>query len=249
MTRYFLQCSFLGKGFHGSQIQNNSNLRTVQSELERAFKIYLREDSVKITLSSRVDTGVNARCMTGHVDLEISSFDEQHFIRHINGILQNDISLEVFKPVAEDFHARYHAKSRTYIYNLRANTAQSALNRHITAYYPYNLDVDKLNEITSILIGKYNCLGLSREYNNDKISPLCTITEAFWQDVNGLIQFRITANHFLYKMVRNIVGTSIDIARGYLPVDNLAKALYTQDRDYLGHTAKPKGLTLENIEY
>lgn len=251
MPRYFLQCSFLGDKFHGSQIQNKSNYRTVQGELEHAFKIYLREENIKISLSSRVDAGVHARCMTGHIDLELILQPENtnSFIRHINGILKDDISLEVFKPVEDEFHARYNAKSRKYIYNLRANTPPSALDRHITAYYPYSLDINTLNNITSILTGTHDCTGLSRESTDNNISPICTVTEVYWQDINGLIQFTITANHFLYKMVRNIVGTSIDVARGHLEVDNLAKALYTQDRGYLGHTAKPKGLTLHHIQY
>lgn len=268
--RYFFCVEFLGNNFSGSQIQSNCKYKTIQGELDTAFNIWYASyinnyctelhsntnfQPIKTMLASRVDAGVHAKQLSGHIDLpvQINNISLKQICKNLNGILAQKIRIYNFQLISNDFHARAGVQSRTYIYRIRCNTPFAypldALN---IAHYHHNLDINTLNELMSPLLGQHDCTGLSRNYNYN-VNPICNIIQCKWQHIHSpddnLFELIIEADHFLYKMIRSIVGTSVDITRGHLPANSLYLALHEQNRDYLGHTAKASGLTLEQIKY
>lgn len=251
MKRFAFLVQFNGKNFSGSQRQ--ANAPSVQAELEAAMTIFFREN-ISVCLSSRIDARVHARGMVGHINIKDENNsrinnDEFKICAHLNGILPTDISVLGFRPIPTSLNTRRDAISRTYEYKLRASKLRYSLDGDTVAHYKCKLNLDRLNEISSKLLGKHDCTGLSRPYEY-KTSSVCNITESFWREEDeDLYTFRITADHFLYKMVRNIVGTQIDMQNAKLSVYSLENSLKLKDRRYLGHTAKPEGLCLECVNY
>lgn len=247
--RHAFRVQFVGAGFCGSQRQ--AKLPTVQGALEEAFSVVLRQP-IKIVLASRVDTGVNARGMVGHADFCWDHHTAQalwELRRHINGVLPAAVALTALQPVEHSFHARRQAVARTYLYRLRPNSPKAWPLDHLTAHYPYPVQLDSLNVQATPLLGEWDCYGLTRGHNKGS-STICRITESRWYPGEaGILLYRICADHFLYRMVRNIVGTMIDMERGRLAADHLQKALHSRERSYLGHAAKACGLCLEEIHY
>jgi tRNA pseudouridine38-40 synthase len=248
LPKFAFLTQFNGHKFSGSQRQ--SNVRTVQEELEKAFSIFFKTKIV-IVLSSRVDAGVHAREMVGHISAESLPAGDEHIIcRHLNGILPPDISILRIVPVLDDFHARRSAIERSYIYKLRAHSQRFPLDGTWVAHTPYSLNLENLNQMSALLFGEHDFTGLSRPANY-KTRPICKITECYWsQDPkDSLLTFRITADHFLYNMVRIIIGTQIGVENGKLSVDSLEKALMLKDRSFAGYTAPAGGLCLDAVKY
>ncbi len=249
-SRFVFSCQFIGTRFSGTQKQKNAN--TVQSELEEVFSIFFKE-KISIIFSSRLDAGVHAKALIGHFDLsenqKLKKLSENQICRHLNGILSRDIAIIKFKEIDINFHSRKDAISRTYNYRLRINDLRMPLEDHYVSTLKLdNLDLDFLNEQSKILIGNHDCSGLARNFEY-KTYTVCMINKCFWEKQQGLFIFHITANHFLYKMVRNIVGTQIDMYSGKIPKDSLYKALIEKNNNYLGQTAVAKGLCLEAVNY
>gem|GEM_PF-794112 len=248
MPRFAFLTQFIGTHFRGSQRQRDD--RSVQGELERAMSIFFRREMI-VSLASRVDAGVHARAMVGHFDLEGDLVDPPAKVCYsLNGILNKDISVIELQKVTESFHSRRDALWRTYRYRLRANSSRQPFDGGIVTYSSSDdLDLHLLNEQSKELVGIHNCIGLSR-FCDDRVSPFCHIKECYWQlGDDGLYIFQITANHFLYKMVRGIIGTQLDAQSQKIPLSSLSQALKLKDRSYLGATAAACGLSLENISY
>lgn len=258
MTRYVFSTQFIGTNFAGSQKQ--ANARTVQEELEKAFSIFFRQN-IKITLASRIDSGVHAREMIGHFDLRselsvrgLETTSEHEICRHFNGILPNDIAILRFQETNEGFHSRRDACLRTYKYRLRSYSQRFPLDGSQVTYIASPLNKNHLDDMAKFLVGEHDFTGLSKPADY-KTRPICKVTEAYWEESSNhetkdnLFTFTVSADHFLYNMIRIIVGTQIAIQNGKLPADSLEKALKYQDRSYAGFTASPTGLCLEKIKY
>lgn len=255
--RYFFQCEFIGDGFAGSQYQPNQ--RTVQGELIKAFMV-LWGEGIEVHMSSRVDAGVHARGMIGHVvvssqmirasmldDLELN---KKNILINLNGILPKDIVVSDIYLVSGDAHSRYQAISRTYQYRLSTSIIRSPFwGEWIEYYHHVELDLDGLNNLSQVLVGIHDCIGLASP-RLSQMTSTCSISEAFWTQVDPEVYiFQITANRFLYKMVRNIVGILIAIQKKKISSTALADALLTKDNQYSKYTAKPKGLCLMKVRY
>lgn len=248
MPRLVFLCEFDGSNFSGSQKQANG--RTVQAELEKALSIFFKQN-IKIVLASRVDSGVHAKGMIGHFDLKynLPNLSEHAFCRHLNGILPLDIAILRLKEINSDFHSRKHAIKRSYVYKIRSFTQRQPLDGSQIAHTSVKLNCFNLNKLSQILLGKHDFSGLSK-VNKSKSWPICEVFEAYWQEQkNNLFIFRISADHFLYNMVRIIIGTQIDIQNAKLEVNSLEKALKLKNKTWAGSTAPSQGLCLENIEY
>jgi tRNA pseudouridine38-40 synthase len=157
MCRIAALVEYCGKRFHGSQYQ--SGVRTVQSELERALSIFLREP-VRAHFSGRTDTGVHALGQVVHFNatggVEPESFDLWRFLWGINGILEGDMSLVAAQIVPQDFHARFSAVSREYVYRILNRPQRSALLRDTHYFIPHNLDADAMAEAAQCLLGRHD---------------------------------------------------------------------------------------------
>ncbi|MDJ0626222.1 MAG: tRNA pseudouridine synthase A [Candidatus Caenarcaniphilales bacterium] len=252
--KYVFKSQFLGTNFCGSQWQPNG--RTVQEELEKAFFVYFKQ-AVKVVLGSRVDSGVHARGMIGHFvldyDFSIDKNNENKVLCNLNGILPKDLSILRISRIHDSFHSIKDAIKRSYIYKLRAHAPRSPLDEsQVEYFYQANpLKIDSLNFQSEKLLGSHDFSGLSN-FNGREVYSVCNVTKSFWEidlDNNGLFVFKVSANRFLYNMIRVIVGTQIAIENGKLSVCSLENALKYKDRNLAGPTAQPKGLCLEAINY
>jgi len=244
--RLALLVEYFGKAFSGSQYQRMT--RTVQSELENALSILLRQP-IKAVFSSRTDSGVHALGQVVHVDIGNVDFDLWRFVWGLNGILPDEISVKAAKVVPSKFHARLSAIERLYVYRILNRPQRSALLRDSHYFYPYPLDYERMSLAAQILLGSHDFASF-RSRNSDRGTSRCIVSEAQLLHLGeGQLEFRIAANHFVYNMVRIIVGTLIEVGSGQKSLENVKEALKQANRNLAGPTAPAWGLVLVSVRY
>ena len=249
--RYFITLSYDGTRYHGWQVQPNGI--SVQGELQRALSLILRQD-IQVTGAGRTDTGVHARMMVAHFDLnsQISNLNSQFSILSqlaykLNRLLPCDIAIQKIEPVSDNLHARFSATSRTYRYFI--HTCKSPFLRHYSWQTHYALDFPLMNEAAAMLL-EYDDFGAFCKSHADVKTTLCKITHAQWhQTSDSEWFFEITANRFLRNMVRAVVGTLIDVGRHRLSLDDFRKVIEGKRRTEAGESMPANALFLENINY
>ncbi len=247
MTRLALLIEYDGKRFHGSQYQ--VGVRTVQSELEGALAKFARRE-IRLHLSGRTDTGVHAAGQVAHVDWpDDIELDLWRLTWGLNGIIKADLAVVNVQVVDNEFHSRFSAVSREYVYRILNRPQRSALLKDTHYFVPRSLDLKAMQDGASRLSGR-NDFTAFRSTNADKSSTVCTVTRAeLLQLGDGKLEFWIAADHFVYNMVRIIVGTLTEIGLGKKTPDSVGNALDIGDRALSGPTAPPWGLTLSSVRY
>lgn len=246
MPKLALAVEYVGTKFHGSQLQ--LDVRTVQSELERALKILARKD-IRVTFSGRTDAGVHAKKQVAHILWDKDDLDLHKVIWSLNGILSNDVSITAMQVVDDSFHARFSATKREYVYRILNRPQRSALLKDTHYFIRDPLDLKAMSSGASKLLGKHNFLAF-RSSNADKSSTICDVSRCELVNLGeGRLEFWIRADHFVYNMVRIIVGTLVEVGLSKRPITSLSEALETGDRNLCGPTAPPRGLTLNSVEY
>lgn len=248
MPRIALKIEYAGGRFCGSQSQ--AGVRTVQDELEKALATFLRSNGARVPvhLSGRTDSGVHARGQVGHFDWP-EKMDLWRLAWGLNGIISDDLSIAQAQVVADDFHSRFSAIKRIYCYRILNRPQQSALLKDTHYFIPFSLNLDLMGEQAQQLVGTYDFAGF-RSSNADKTATVCHVDSARILNLGeGKLEFWISADHFVYNMVRIIVGTLIEIGLGKRPVSDLAEALHQKQRLKAGPTAPAWGLCLESVEY
>jgi tRNA pseudouridine38-40 synthase len=246
MPRVALLIEYLGKKFCGSQYQQNG--RTVQSDLETALSAFLRQP-IRLSLSGRTDSGVHARGQVAHFDVDKLPCDLWRLIWSLNGILADDIAVSNAQVVPDNFHARHSAIERQYVYCLLNRPQRSAILKETYYFMPYPLDLAPMIEAASFLLGNQD-FSAFRSSSSDKGTSLCTVFQAELLHLGeGRLEFWIAANHFVYNMVRIIVGTLIEIGLSEKTPKDLKKALQQCDRSLAGETAPAWGLSLASVKY
>lgn len=239
--RYFVQLSYFGKNFHGWQIQPNAT--SVQEELNQAFSTVLGEE-VYCVGAGRTDTGVHAREMWAHFDLEKSL--PENTVNRLNGFLSKDIALQHFYKMKDEAHARFDATERSYEYHI--SRVKNPFSQDQAWFYPWKLDVEKMQQAAEVLF-KYEDFTSFSKSNTQTKTNLCTITEARFETNGDRIVFHISANRFLRNMVRAIVGTLTQVGQGKRPVEDMAKVIEAKDRKLAGESAPAHGLYLTRVKY
>lgn len=251
-SRIALLIEYSGKEFHGSQYQEG--VRTVQDEIEKAFAILTKTKS-RLHFSGRTDTGVSASAQVAHIDLPCPHIEglskPQMFdlIWRLNGILPKDVAIAELVNVDKSFHARHSAREREYVYRILNKPQRSALlkDTHLLVRQP--LDLQIMQDAAARLVGRHD-FSAFRSTSDDISSPICTINRAELLNLReGVLEFWIAADHFVYNMVRIIVGTLIDIGLGKRGADAISQALLEPNRSLTGPTAPPWGLTLNAVRY
>ncbi len=244
MSRVLIKVEYDGRNFFGWQKQPNK--RTVQEELEKAIE-KLTGERVEVFASGRTDRGVHALDQGVHFDLE-KEIPVSRLVTAINNLLPNDVSVKKAKKVANDFHARFDIKSKTYIYQIYNAKTKSALFANRSAFVNYDLDIDKMKSVADLLQGKHNFKGFCsadatvKDFEREIYSINVTRKGKF-------IKIEVTGNGFLYNMVRIIAGTIVDAGRGLLTEESVKKALENGDRSFAGRTMPPEGLFLTKTNY
>lgn len=244
MARYRLDCAYHGARFHGWQRQ--ADQRTVQGELETWLARLLGVTGpVSLSGAGRTDSGVHAEGMVAHFDLA-TPCDPSALCRQLAAALPADVVVHALTPVDDQFHARYSATGRTYVY--RINTEPTPFGRDRCWRITGALDADRLRAAAAGVCGEHDfggfCRAESRKENNR-----CRVASSRWEREEAVLLYRVTADRFLHQMVRLMVGTFVDVARGRLSPERVVEILRSGDVRLCGRAAPPHGLTLERVLY
>ncbi len=241
--RNFIQISFDGTSYHGWQIQENAH--TVQSELNQALSTILRNE-IQTTGCGRTDTGVHAAKFYAHFDAELLAEKIPDTVHQLNCLLPSDIAVKNIFVVDSNSHARFDAVSRTYEYKIHSQ--KDPFLRQTAWFFPHDLDINFMNTFSEILLSHkdFSCFSKSR---TQTVTNICSITEAYWEQKEQVLVYRISANRFLRNMVRAIVGTLLDAGRNKINMDQFLEILESKNRSEAGPSVPAHGLSLVDISY
>ena len=241
--RYFITFSYDGTAYHGWQIQPHSV--TVQEELQKALSTLMRKP-MEVVGAGRTDTGVHARKMIAHFDHD-EVLDCPQLVYKLNKLLPRDIAVQHVEPVADDMHARFSAKSRTYHYYVHLD--KNPFLRSYSWQVYGNPDFELMNRAARVLM-EYKDFTSFSKVNTDTKTNDCTITEARWDRVGeDQWRFTVTANRFLRNMVRAIVGTLMEVGRGRMTIEQLRSVIEAKVRCRAGDSVPGNALFLVEVLY
>ncbi|NGX38870.1 MAG: tRNA pseudouridine synthase A [Chlamydiae bacterium] len=246
-TKYKLLISYDGTQYSGWQIQPNA--KSIQALIQETLATILREDT-PIAGSGRTDSGVHAHGQVAHFSTSVH-FDLKKLLHSLNGILPPDIRILSLQETTPNFHARYSATSKVYRYHLEIAPVSSPFTRLYSYHLPYPIDLPKLKNSTKEFLGTHDFTSFSNEAHRGSASKnaIRTIHRLDLLEENGNIILEFEADGFLYKMVRNIVGTLLDVARGALSQEEISTILAAKDRRKAPTCAPPHGLFLVKVHY
>lgn len=240
--RYFIELSFNGKSYHGWQIQPDAI--SVQEVLEKCISTLLRRN-VSLVGAGRTDAGVHATQIYAHFDTD-EVLDTAQFSYKLNAILPKDIAVcKVFR-VKSDAHARFDATKRSYDYKIV--THKDAFNYEYTHYVKQDLDIEKMNEASKILLA-YTDFQCFSKVKTDVYTYNCDIYKAEWHWEEKELIFTISANRFLRNMVRAIVGTLLEVGLRKIEVAQIHEIIKSKDRSKAGVSVPGHALYLTEVIY
>ena len=239
-----------GTDFHGWQMQGE--LRTVQGELTRVLSL-LDDRQVIVHGSGRTDAGVHAEGQVANVQLE-RAIKPWKLRNAINGNLRGDVRVIFAENAPDDFHARYLAHSKTYVYRLIHGPVISPFWDRYAHQEARSLDLDRMRRCGSLFIGEHDWSAFSAAQSDVESRVRKVMAFDISDRWNGrgrchLIEFTVTANGFLRYMVRSIVGTLLAVGRGEIDEATVERAIQHGDRNLAGPTAPAHGLTLKSVQY
>lgn len=242
MFNYKLLVQYDGTRYSGWQIQENA--LTVQQALCDSISQILQE-KINLIGSGRTDAGVHALGQVANFNSE-NKLDEYKFKYSLNSVLPDDISVDNIERVDENFHSRFSAKRRSYIYLI--STKKSPFYDRYSYTLSYNLNQEKLNELSSVLRGAHDFTSFCK-VNTDVQSKLCEVYDARWRRHKNFFIFYIDANRFLYGMVRAIVGSLLKAFQSDNGKVFLQNILNLNDRSAAADSVPAKGLFLYKVKY
>lgn len=220
--------------------------RSVQGELEQASHRILGE-RVRVRGQGRTDTGVHALGQVAQCATR-SRLSTAAIWRALNALLPEDIVVHRVEGVPRSFHARFDAKARRYRYTILNRPERPVLDRHQVAWVRTPLDVALMRREARSLVGRHDFSAFQAS-SRMKRNPVRRVRSLRIAKRDEMIYIDIIAGSFVHHMVRNIVGTLIEIGRGKLPAGSLAKILRSRHRSAAGPTAPPEGLCLVRVDY
>ncbi|MGE5496539.1 MAG: tRNA pseudouridine(38-40) synthase TruA [Syntrophothermus sp.] len=242
MKNYKLIIQYDGTGYAGWQIQDNA--KSVQETVTGAIETITKE-KINLIGSGRTDTGVHAFGQAANFRLE-KDLDPYRFMHSMNAILPQDISIKSTEETTPEFHSRFDAKKRSYLYFI------SRSKNPFTYKYSWNYhgpaDIVKLNQLSRYLQGEHDFTSFSRK-KSEVNNRLCTIYDAHWRESGDFIIFFIEANRFLHGMVRTTVGTLLRGIKLNWSGNDIIKVLEEKDRETAGEAIPAKGLFLYKVKY
>lgn len=231
-----------GTDFLGWQIQAKG--RTVQGDIESALQaIYSKH--ISLFGSGRTDSGVHAYGQIAHFDVETTMSNSQ-IVKALNSHLKNDVWVSDCKEINSDFHARFSARKREYIYKI--STMYTPFNRHTSWVLKWDVDIEKMNKCAELLLGKHDFTSFCKATAEVK-DKICSIFSAEWEKNGEELSFNITANRFLQHMVRFLVGTMVEVGRGRYSIDDFTQFLNGKHPTLSVVRAPAHGLFLKNVSY
>jgi tRNA pseudouridine38-40 synthase len=252
--RIALGLQYDGSPYSGWQSQVNQN--TIQDEVEKALTAFVGIDAIqsnpiRVITAGRTDTGVHALGQVVHFDVEVER-ENWSWVRGVNAFLPESIVVNWAQPVSTEFSARYSAFERTYIYALHAGPCRSPMVGSRAGYVmlPADrwFDVDAMRHAAGCLIGEHDFTSFRSSECQSK-TPVKTIYSIEIFSNAPWLYFKIKGNAFLHHMVRNLVGSFIQIGVGKQSAEWMADVLAAKDRSIAAPTFSPAGLYLTQIAY
>jgi tRNA pseudouridine38-40 synthase len=241
--RIALRLMYDGSAFCGWQRQLNG--RTVQGELERILSRLAGDRPVTVVGAGRTDSGVHAHGQVAHADLA-TRYDDAWLLHAVRRMCPDDLAVTALTTAPESFHARFRANRRSYRYTIIFSP--DPFRARYAWRYDLPLDRELLDAAARRLLGTHDFTALSK-FNPDTEDPICTVTHAAWSDVDGGIVFDISADRFLYGMVRLLIGLQVDVARRKREVGEIDLLLDRPIRAGQSPSAPAHGLSLVGVGY
>ena len=233
-----------GKGFGGWQKQPNK--LNIQGEIEKAISEITGEE-IELIASGRTDSGVHSLGQTANFKTN-SNIPIEKIPIAINSKIKKSIVIKDAEEVDERFHSRYSVKSKKYRYTINNSKYGSAIFRNVEFHYPYELDVNKMNEAAKYFEGEHDFKAFKASGTSSKSS----VRKIFKAEVyrNGdRVFIELTGNGFLYNMVRIIAGTLVDVGLEKIQPEEIPNIILQGKRELAGKTLPPNGLYLLKVEY
>lgn len=244
MRNIKLVIEYDGSNYGGWQKQNNN--KTIQETVEKAIKKITGEE-VELIGSSRTDAGVHAKGMVANFHTN-SKIPGQRFREAINTKLPDDIAIVKSEEVSEKFHARYSSLGKTYSYTIINREEKVAIKKDFCYAVRDKLNIDLMKEGCKYFIGKHDFSAFKSTGSSVKTS-VREVSDLHIEKYEDKIKIFITADGFLYNMVRIIVGTLLEVGKGKISCADIEEALESLDRSKSGPCAPARGLVLEKVYY
>ena len=243
MSRFKLTIEYAGTRYSGWQIQHNA--RTIQGEIDRAVYEVTGERDFELYGSGRTDAGVHALAQVAHLDVH-TTLPTETFRWRLNEVLPSDINVLRIDPVRHKFHARHDAQARSYIYQV--SRRRTAFAKPFVWWVKEDLDAGRMREAARRFVGHHDFQSFSDDDPQDKSTEVLVEGLEIYED-GDLILFHIEGSHFIWKMVRRIVGVLVEVGRGAMTVDEAAALLSERSAAPARLTAPASGLFLERVYY
>lgn len=244
MRNIKLVFAYDGKNYHGWQYQDNA--LSIQEVLTKVLKKIFKT-KVNINGCSRTDAGVHANEYCANIKIN-SDIGCENLIRAMNSLLPEDISLIHAQDVDDDFHARYSAVSKEYVYKVYDGKIRDPFLKDYAYFWKYKIDENLLNEQAQDFIGLHDFKAFCSSGSKIRDTKR-EVLQASVERKGDIVVFKFRARAFLYNMVRIMVGTLLYINGGQIKTDDISKIIASKDRKAAGKTVPPNGLYLNHVYY
>jgi tRNA pseudouridine38-40 synthase len=234
-----------GSHYHGWQRQKNA--LSVQEVIEDKIQLMV-DEPIKLVASGRTDAGVHALRQVCNFKTR-SAIGPAVIKRGLNGLLPDDIFVKDADYVSRGFHARYQVKSKTYEYRILNRADPDVFQRNYVWHIRAPLDREGMTECLASLVGRNDFTSFRSSGSGNRNPVRSIIRSEIHGNENGLLRILMEADGFLRHMVRNIVGTLVEVGLGKIKFDGFRKILESKDRRCAGVKAPPQGLFLMNVRY
>jgi len=242
--RIRLIVSYDGTNYVGWQLQENGV--SVQQRLNEALA-YLTGEAIQVHGSGRTDSGVHARAQVAHFDTN-TRMPANKFAIAMNTHLPRDIRVLYSEETTEEFHARFSAKNKTYRYTVQTGAHADVFTRNTALHIHTALDFERMQRAAKYALGEHDFAAFMSTGSTQERTVRTIFRSECTRDGRYLF-YEVSANGFLYNMVRILVGTILEIGSCKRPEDAIARALGSKCRDDAGATAPPQGLMLMRVQY
>lgn len=242
-SRFKLYVEYEGTRYSGWQKQENA--KTIQGTIIRSAQDIFGNDFIDLQGSGRTDSGVHALCQVAHLDVKTVLAPEIIKMK-INDLLPHDINILEVEKTHMNFHARHDAKSRSYLYQI--SRRRTSFGKNYVWWVKDKLNFNKMESASKLFIGMHDFSSFSDDDSELK-STKVLIGDIQLKQEDELILIRIVGSHFIWKMVRRIVGVLVEVGRGNKSEADIQKYLRGKSNEPAKYTAPPSGLFLEKISY
>jgi tRNA pseudouridine38-40 synthase len=248
MQCYKLTISYDGTNYSGWQIQPNAP--SIQQHLQESLTSLFHSEKIAVIGAGRTDAGVHALNQIAHFKIE-HEWPTHRLLLALNGLLPRDIRVKKVELVPLSFHSQYSAIRKEYHYYLYLERVLDPFQRLYCWHIFNRLNVDLLPEAAKLFVGTHDFTSFANEPHAGSVAknPVRTIYRLDICPIEGGLRLEFEGNGFLYKMVRNIVGTLVDVASGRLTNDDVVSILKSKDRRQASRAAPPQGLFLVKVDY